>query len=95
MPVETGNGIWQHQSLTLGLYIPAYPNSEGIGARGRFLLLLFSIDSAPTADELLEVIPDPVASSELASAEIIARLEQIASDLENQFHMSARIVGLP
>jgi hypothetical protein len=98
MPVGGPNGdIWQTQSPQLGLYVPSRPRPDDARgpARGRFLLLLAAGRPSADANGLLTAIPEPIGATDLSEVEVIARLEQIASNLKRRFGVGVRVLRLP
>jgi hypothetical protein len=51
----------------------------------------------PSADAngLLTAIPEPIGATDLSEVEVIARLEQIASNLKRRFGVGVRVLRLP
>jgi hypothetical protein len=78
------------------LRIPAVPDSvEPRPGRPKFAVLIASADPPPSADDLLERIPDPIAPLAGGDDEVREALEKIAADLTRAYRCAVHIEPVP
>ena len=82
---------------TVSFRVSPYPKSEDPRgpARAEIAMVVASLEPAPTPDELLEAIPDPVLSAEGKDQALYDELNRIRAALESRFDCLAQFARVP
>ena len=64
-------------------------------ARVVYYMVVASPDLAPTVDDLLAAIPDPISESPVKEESMLSHLDRIAASLSHQFECAVHVGRLP
>lgn len=95
MPIGTRSEYVAQVPEQYRMQVPSAAIGTGAASRAAYVMIIASRRLTPTAEELLDAIPDPVAPSSVEPATVRQRLDDIAVDLEQTFDCAVRVEQIP